>query len=296
MPLPAPPRDQLVTSSDLVRHFGIWQERAVRAPLYILHRGRPRFVLTSIETMEALCAPHALTAATDSSPPVEAATLLDATSDLVLVADAKGTITATSRTARAHFGALAAIGAPIDAVAPRDMRAMLAETLHAVIDRGIGDRIEIASAAREARRLALTIEPAGRGVAVIAQDITPQRDLARCIAAEQGLLTAMAASGRVASARIDTRGHIVDPSPALATLLGLDRLALSHVPFGTVLGADDRSAFDAALTLALSDEAPSQIDATVRVDPAAPIPVRTGLAPIRTGAWVTAVAAILVLR
>lgn len=296
MPLPAPPHDQLVTSSDLVRHFGIWQERAVRAPLYILHRGRPRFVLTSIETMEALCAPHALTGTTDLSPPVEAATLLDATSDLVLVADATGAITATSRAARAHFGALAAIGTPIDAIAPREMRAVLAETLHRVIDRGIGDRLEIASAARDARRLALTIEPAGRGVAVVAQDVTAERELARSIAAGQALLSAMTAAGRVASARIDARGHIIDPSPALATLIGVDRLALSHVQLVSLLGTDDRDALDAALALVVADAAPSQLDATVCVDPAAPVAVSIGLAPIRTGAWVTAIAAILVLR
>ena len=63
---PAPRPEQIVTSSDLVRHFGLWQERAARAPLYILHRGRPRFVLTSIETMDALCATH--------TPPLLAAT------------------------------------------------------------------------------------------------------------------------------------------------------------------------------------------------------------------------------
>jgi hypothetical protein len=46
---------QMVTSSDLVRHFGHWQDRAAREPVYILHRGRPRFVLTAIDIMNALC-------------------------------------------------------------------------------------------------------------------------------------------------------------------------------------------------------------------------------------------------
>jgi hypothetical protein len=48
---------QTVTASALVRQFGLWQERAARAPVYILHRGRARLALTSIELMEAMCAP-----------------------------------------------------------------------------------------------------------------------------------------------------------------------------------------------------------------------------------------------
>ncbi len=48
----------VVTASDLVRHFGVWQERANRESVYVLHRGRPRFVLTSVEIMQTLCAPH----------------------------------------------------------------------------------------------------------------------------------------------------------------------------------------------------------------------------------------------
>ena len=48
----------MVTASDLVRHFGTWRERALRAPVYILHRGRPRLILASVELIEMLCRPQ----------------------------------------------------------------------------------------------------------------------------------------------------------------------------------------------------------------------------------------------
>lgn len=56
---PAPDdRDDMTTASDLVRRFGMWSERATREPVYVLHRGRPRLVLASVELIEMLCRPR----------------------------------------------------------------------------------------------------------------------------------------------------------------------------------------------------------------------------------------------
>ena len=60
---------QIVTSSDLVRHFGHWQDKAAREPVYVLHRGRLRFVITAVDIMDALC-----TTSTDQGTLVEAMT------------------------------------------------------------------------------------------------------------------------------------------------------------------------------------------------------------------------------
>lgn len=173
--LPPLPADQVVTASDFVRHFGLWQERATRTPLYILQRGRPRFVLISIETMNALCAPQAGQAFGNASPntPLDVAVLLDNVRDLILIADSEGAIVACSRTARAHFGRIVALGAPIDAITPPPSRALLVESVSRVAASGIGEQMKAPSAAREGRILALNIEPVGDGVGVFAEDITP---------------------------------------------------------------------------------------------------------------------------
>ncbi len=51
-------RDDMTTASDLVRRFGVWSERAARDPVYIMHRGRPRLVLASVELIAKLCLPR----------------------------------------------------------------------------------------------------------------------------------------------------------------------------------------------------------------------------------------------
>lgn len=53
-----PDRDDTTTASDLVRRFGLWSDRATREPVYVLHRGRPRLVLASVELIELLCRPR----------------------------------------------------------------------------------------------------------------------------------------------------------------------------------------------------------------------------------------------
>jgi PAS domain-containing protein len=293
--LPPPPADQLVTSSDLVRHFGLWQERAARAPLYILHRGRPRFVLTSIEMMEALCAPHTL-GEVALPRTIDTTALLDAISDIVLLADGDGVILATSHAARAHFGAIASIGAPIDAIAPASARTALSEAIRRGIAWGIGDRLEIPSAARETRMLRVTIEPAGPGIVVVAQDGTTERNHASASATQHALGVAMQAAAGIASATINLRGYIVDPTPALATLTGMDCAALAQLRFVALAENDQRVALERAIEHAMAGETPAALECALRIDPAGPSPVQIGLAPIRSGNTVTGVVAILVAR
>lgn len=292
---PAPPNDQLVTSSDLVRHFGLWQERAARAPLYVLHRGRPRFVLTSIETMDALCAPHGDGA--DSIPVpggMDATTLLDGVSDMVLIADEDGNILATSRAARAHFGSLVAPGSTAAAISVAATRPFLIDTIRRVIASGMGDRLEIRSAARDGRMLALAIEPTRRGVALFAQDGTTAQDHVAALARERAFEAAMLAATEVASATINQRGYIAAPSPSLAALTGVAPAALAQIRFVALAEIGARVALGQAIEQALSGETPPPLAASLLVNRADPVAVRIGLAPIRTAGPIEGVAAIIV--
>ena len=289
---PALPDDQLVTSSALVRHFGLWQERAARAPIYVLHRGRPRFVLTSIETMDALCAPHA--ADDVPRPGVDGTALLDTVSDLVLIADDDGAILASSRAARAHFGLLAEAGAPILGISPTATRPFLADAIHRIIALGVGDRLEIPSAARDGRTLSLAIEPLRHGVAIFAQDATTARDLIDALAAERALEGAMLAATGIAAATINQRGYLVGPAPALAALTGLTPDALALIRFVALAEIGARVALGQAVERALAGEVPPPLSASLLVNRADPLPVRIGLAPLRHAGTIAGAAAIIV--
>src|SRR5687768_6748855 len=94
-----PGGEACVTASELVRQFGLWQERALQQPVFVLRRGRPSLVLTSLDLMRRLCAPHE--AASDTTL---ATLLMDAMRDSVVVVDAAGRIDDLNRAARVAFG------------------------------------------------------------------------------------------------------------------------------------------------------------------------------------------------
>jgi PAS domain-containing protein len=168
-PLTDAPRAEIVTASELVRHFGLWQERAARAPVYVMFRGRPRLVLTSIEVMEALLAPHM--PERDLQGP-DSAALLDLIRDMVVIADADLRVVTASRTARAYFGTGVAAGVSVDTLVPVGARDVLLKTLRHVMAAGVAQTIDLPSPRRAGALLTLTIEPHRRGIAMLVQDIT----------------------------------------------------------------------------------------------------------------------------
>lgn len=288
--LPSTP-DQLVTSSELVRHFGLWQDRAARAPVYILHRGRPRFVLVSVETMEALCAPHAAAAGSGAIDPTA---LLDAVSDLVLVAGEDLRIVAASRAARVHFGSLAAPGARLDGIMPLATRALLGEAIRRVAESGVVEPLEFPSPVRAGRMLAAMLVPVERGVALFAQDGSGEREHARTRAITQATAQATAAGGSVAVATLSPRGYIVDPGQALVDLTRLARDALAMIRFVALSEIGGRVALGDALERVLTEGSVEALDMLLLVNRSAPLPVRVALAPVRTGLAIDSAVAVIV--
>lgn len=247
--------------------------------MYILHRGRPRLVLTSVETMDALCAAHPSHEAGDATV-VDPVPVLDAIDDLVLVADAAGAILASSRTARAYFGGLARLGAAVDAITPLGGRARLTGAILRVIDWGVGERIEIACAARPPRTLLLAIEPAGRGVAVIAHDAASDQGVRAARATAAAHVAALDTAGG-ATVTLDTSGLILTPSTTLAALVGLDPPTLPQRRFTALLPESHRTAIEDLLALAVRDRQAGAIDSALLSARSRPLPVRIGIAPIR---------------
>ncbi|WP_380931699.1 PAS domain-containing protein [Sphingomonas qilianensis] len=166
-----PPRVDIVTASALVRHFGLWQRRATTAPVYVLYRGRPRLVLTSIEVMETLLAPR-LPGGNCQAP--EIAPLLELIRDMVVIGDHDLRITAASRTARNYFGQAVAIGLPLDTVAPAPARAALRRTLRHVQVSGVHQYVDIASPHRAGLPLTIAIDRFAGGLAISISDPPPR--------------------------------------------------------------------------------------------------------------------------
>ncbi|WP_315760005.1 hypothetical protein [Sphingomonas sp. Y38-1Y] len=243
-----------VTASELVRQFGLWQERALQQPVFVLRRGRPSLVLTSLDLMRRLCAPHE--AAADTSL---AALLLDAMRELVLVVDAGGRIEQLNRAARIAFGAnLAGVGHPLSRPFNEAVARYLLDLAERTRRTGAPEQAEIA--VRE-RRYRVVIVPYVDGALIVADDVSADDEgeaLATRLAAFEEAIDRL---GDVAWARLNLRGYVEAASASLARITGIERTMLQAVRFVTLLGTAARPIAGEAIEGVIADGAPRTLAA-----------------------------------
>jgi hypothetical protein len=286
---PAAGATQTVTASTLVRQFGLWQDRAGKAPVYVLHRGRPRLALTSIDLLEALCAPK-----DGGGGETALDAMLDVVGEIVVVVDADLIVTHSSAVARDYFGAHAARPLPLDRLAPGPTADFLVETAARVIARGTPETIEIASSRRPGRRLSIAVKPWREGAALFARDITVDEELKDARGHVRALDQALATVEDAAAARINLRGYLESPTPSLAALTGIAVETLASVRFVTLLEVGSRVAVAEAIEAVIADGVPRGVSAMMPVNRAESRPIRIGFSLLRRGVVPDGVAAILI--
>lgn len=285
-----PAVDQQVTASDLVRHFGIWQECAARAPVYILNRGRPRFVLVSFDLMDALCMPHR---EVDASGADRAECVADALDDIVMLFDRQGRLSHANPAARKRLGLDLHEGMPATHLS-RVSGCFLADAVARVASGGEPETLDLIPDRFAGRRLTARIEPIPEGALIHARDATAAEELREREADLRALHAAADAVGPTALARINPRGFLIEPSGALARLTGTSVEQLASARFLTLLAVSDRARIGDALDrLFTAGEAVSE-RASLLVRGATAQPVALAFAAVRFGPRIDEVVAMLV--
>lgn len=266
--------DACVTASELVRQFGLWQERALQQPVFVLRRGRPSLVLTSLDLMRRLCAPH-------DAPAAEplAALLLDALRESVLLVDAGGRIEQLNRAARIAFaGGAAAVGQPLAHLLPDAVAHFLLDLAERARRGGTAETAEIA--VRE-RLFRVAIVPLPAGALLVADDVSADDEAATAAARLEALDRAFDALGEVAWLRVNLRGYVEAASEGVARLAGIDRAALLAVRFVTLLDIASRSAAGEAIEAVIADGSPRTLTAALNRREGGTRPIRLALAAER---------------
>lgn len=281
--------DQQVTASDLVRHFGIWQDRAARAPVYIHHRGRLRLVLLSLELMDTLCAPHAGDAATAAGL---VAPVLDTIEEAVVLFDDEGRVVHTNAAARVRLGD--------GARSVRRARALsqasgifLEDAVARVLGSGTGETLDLVPDRFPHRRLHARIDPLPEGCLLLARDATAQEE-ARLRAAElRALERAIEVSNAASRARVNPRGYLIDPDAALARMTGTTIEQLATARFLTLIAVGDRARVGDMIEYVSANSAAVGTRANLLVHGATASPVALGLAPVERAGRVEEVSILL---
>ncbi len=279
--------EQQVTASDLVRHFGIWQDKATRAPVYILHRGRPRLVLTSLDVMDALCAPHASRPANSS----HLQTLLDASDEMIVLLGQDRIVMGASRGARGYFGDMVQTGASLGGLAAAGDESLLSAVTR-VMQSGLSESVECRSPRFPDRLLNVTVNCGPNGCVLTIRDATAGEELQQWRDRHESLARAVEAAGG-ATAIVNLRGRIDYASPRLATLSGASVDALATARVVSLVAVGDRSALGDAFEAAIDTRAAQSVEASLLVGGAALRRVSVGLAPLLSSGHVVGVTIII---
>lgn len=287
---PALLRDDMVTASDLVRQFGTWRERAARAPVYVLHRGRPRLVLASVAVMDALCRP--LDESAGDTRRVTA--LLDAAPEAIVIADPALAIIAASRSLRARFGEAAAPGAPLAGLVAPQIGPFLAQAARRVVESAQAETIELPFAHAPDRPVLLAIEPHPDGVALFGRDLGDLDALRRAENDRAAVEQALSGSGCAATARVNLRGYLDGPHPALAALTGIPEDTLGIVRLVTLFSVKSRVVLGDAIEAVAADGTTRAVTAQLLINRGDTREVTVAIAPRRRGAAIDGVVALVV--
>jgi hypothetical protein len=291
---PAPGRDAPrlhVTASTLVRHFGEWQERAARAPVYVLHHGRPRLILVGVE----LAATLGYGGRSDQPAAALLDPILDALDLPLLLLDGEGLIARANTAARARFGDRVTASAGVMALSQRD-GGTLAAAVRRVLDGAARERVTVAVHRTPGRALGVTVEPLPEGCLLRFEDETAAMETQAAVAARDSIIAAVETTGLAALARISLRGFLVAPRPALAELLETPLPLLAATRFLDLVATTDRPLVGRSLERASGGETDEVVKAALLTNDGEELDVALSFWPIRVNGRVDEVVAAVVRR
>ena len=241
-----------VTAAELVRNFGVWQSRALHAPVVVTHRGRETHLLT----------PYREDAPWGESPAGDWSGLLDEIAEAVVVIDADYRIVRTNRAAGAAISALEASSrhAPLREVIPGFADGLVARYLARTLRTGEGFAGDLPSPLSRDGWLRIKLVRSGDGAALIFRDVTAELVEFTGADTTQGTIRSFAALGNVGHARLSVRGMIEDVDANLRDRIGASGEALRRVAFASLLPLRQRARFHEAFEDAMRSGASGPLE------------------------------------
>ncbi|WP_448502295.1 PAS domain-containing protein [Sphingomonas sp.] len=285
-----PAVDDCVSSSDLVRRFGEWQERALVRPVFVMRRGRPALVLCSFDLMRHLCE-HERREAGEDRP-----VYLDSLREPVLRIDRHGRIRNCNQAARLVFSGSAGpgpgiLGTRLGALLPTAIADFVEELVRRVLRAGV---VEHGKMVIGARPYALTLLPDGEHAVIIASDASEDAGIACKRTRAEAAAAAIEAHPLVALVHLDLCGNVDGPAPSLARMCRIAPSALAAIRFLTLIDIGSRIAVREAVEAAIKGRQPQSVVATLPRNDGEAMPVTIAFAPRLTGTECHGVSALIV--
>lgn len=283
-----------VTSAEVVRCFGRWQDCAATRPIVVTHHGRERLVMLSVDQYHELTSADGEPAHGDDGA-ARLSTVLDRMAQGFVAFDEMLRFTEINPVACAYLrtSAAAAIGRPIGDDFPDLARSLIHGHLLRALHGGEVNGFDAPSLAYPGHWLQVQTFPYGQGAACLFRNITEQVQTRRLADSTAALLTAIEAHGAIGHATLTARGTFATVDPVLAEMAGFEPERLHRVRLTDILPLPHRAAVAAAVEAVLAGDGPRVVESVLLVNRGGELPVRLALAELRsdrTGEGATLVA------
>ncbi|ARS26346.1 PAS domain-containing protein [Sphingomonas sp. KC8] len=271
-----------VTSAELVRQFGRWQDKVATEPLFVTHHGRERLVMLSMANYRSL-----LEGDIDSGLSSDGEQRLDVLADLVtqgfIAFDETLTIVRMNPVAacylRGHRHGL--IGRRLDEVYPTVANSLLENYLVRAVRSGETGAFDAPSFAQSGDWLHLQTFPFGNGAAVLFRSMGDEVEARRQSTAASAMAAAAAVHGGIGHGWLSPRGTFANVDAVLAGMAGFEAVALGGVRLTDILPLKRRMEAAERMEAVLAGNGPCAFDSEILVNRGDELPVRIGLADLR---------------
>lgn len=278
----------MVSSAEIVRNFGLWQDRASHAPVVVTNRGRPRYVLVSFDAWrqaDEQANMPALPTAPEHCREAEFAALIERMPGGFLILDDHLHVRATSTAAALLIGQPVEVirGAAIDTLLDRIGIGIALAALHRVLETGEETRFDLPLPGGDAQRIRGHASPWLSGIALTLHHYhEPQED--RWLVEQRALEHARSAHRGVFVLRLSVRGTITSVDDRTAAYLGLPRERILQARLVDLLALSARAAARDAVETILSGAAPAvAFDSLILTNGGEQRRVAISLAPVAEG-------------
>lgn len=274
----------MVSSAELVRQFGRWQDEAASQPVLVTHHGRGRVVLVSAAHYDALVSAQAGRAPGDTGPAGHAVTELMEHIDQGFIAfDRNMTVLEINRAACCFLKTEreAVLGRKLDERLPGIEETFGYASLTRASRSGTISTFEMPSFVYEGRWLLFQTFPFRDGAACLFRDITDELENRRRADAKTATLAALAVHGGMGRAKLSVRGTFNTVDPAFAALAGFLPEGLARARLIDIVAPHCRALASDAIETVLNGGDAQRVDVALLTREGAERPVRIGLAALR---------------
>lgn len=258
------PSAQIVTATDLVRHFAAHSRRALHEPVHIMNHGNIGLSLISTELFRQLSAGQMLIP-DDSRLAAKLDVLLDLVPTQVILVDQDLKLLRINLAARRRIEVSEeeARSLPLSQILDESIHHFSMRMLERVRDTGIPEALELSPPNQPSLIYSVRIIPLLKGFVLLADEIIDRvtlREQDARTAAYENLIDGLPGLAR---GTFNIRGVVTKMSATLAALIHSDESRIIGVRFATLFDASNRGAVSDAIEALLTSGKPFSLAASL---------------------------------